>query len=343
MIPAIFGVTAVLGYYLYHYLTYEAEFCGSFAALDDEIGWVLAPNARSCISGRRTASGVPIFTSTVYTNVDGARTNAARPASATGGILAIGDSHTFGFGIDWRHTFAARLTDAHPVALFASPAYSGAQALLLGRRMIDIVKPTHIVYLERGFWGRAVCTGETRPMNILKPCYWVDSEGQAHLVTPPAGHVSRMARAGLRPGGMLGAGEKTLTYFLISRPLAKLKSLLVRLGLRSGFAHDFHPVAPERELDAIKVAHYRNIVGLARDAGAILVLIDAAGIYQAARAASAPARDMVYVTREAWLAEVTVPMAALPPDQALVPGDGHDGPGTHGLIAELIRRRISQR
>lgn len=342
MVPVVFAVISVLGYYLYGYVTYTIDYCGPFAVLDDEIGWVVAPDSESCINGRHGVFDDLAFTSKVYTNSDGARTGAGHAATATGGILAIGDSWTFGYGIDWQDTFAARLSEDYPVTLLASPAYSGAQALLLGQRAVDIVEPDYIVYLELGFWGRAVCTGSVRPAGILKPCYWVDDAGRAHLVTPPAGHVLRMARFGQRPGGMVGAGEKTLTYFLIARPIAKLNSILVRLGLRSGFADDFEPVAPQQELDAIKAEHYGNLIGLAREAGAVLLLIDPYEVYRDARAAAAPTDRVVYISSDTWRVQVEGPMADLSPESAYVPSDGHFGPGTHRLIADLIRHEITR-
>ena len=95
-IPVLVGILAILGYYLYGYLTFKVDYCRSFAALDGQIGWVLEPDATSCIEGRYTTLGEPAFNATVYTNADGARTGPDREASTSGGILAIGDSWTFG-------------------------------------------------------------------------------------------------------------------------------------------------------------------------------------------------------------------------------------------------------
>jgi hypothetical protein len=40
---------------------------------------------------------------------------------------------------------------------------------------------------------------------------------------------------------------------------------------------------------------------------------------------------------------VEMPMAQLPLSEERVPVDGHYGPGTHRLIADLVRRAIAQR
>jgi hypothetical protein len=44
-----------------------------------------------------------------------------------------------------------------------------------------------------------------------------------------------------------------------------------------------------------------------------------------------------YVGKAKWQQAVAVPAAALPPEQATVPHDGHFGPGTNALVAKLVR------
>ncbi|NKB59776.1 MAG: hypothetical protein GKS00_25955 [Alphaproteobacteria bacterium] len=344
LVPLVLLIVAVEGYYLYGYLSLRADYCRSFARLDDQLGWDLAPDTESCVIGRASVFGEPAFRADVHINRDGARVAARDEPTPAGGLLAIGDSWTFGYGIEGKDTFAARLTADHdrPTALFASPAYSGAQALLLGRRAAPAVRPRAIIYLEYGFWGRAVCSGDERPTAMLKPCYWVDDQGTAHLVTPPAEHVRRMAAFGMKPGGMVGAGEKTLGYFLVSRPVAKFRQALVRLGLTSGFADDFAAVAPKEQLAAIKQAHYRNLTELAASAGATLVLIDPTGVYDTMVANGTNSGSIIYLGQIRWHREVGLPLSKLPPAQARVPSDGHFGPGAHRLIAAMIDRALDQ-
>lgn len=257
-------------------------------------------------------------------------------------MLAIGDSWTFGYGIDWKDSFAAQLTRTHarPTALLASPGYSAAQALLLARRHIDSLQVNTIIYLELGFWNRSVCSGKTRPAKILKPCYWVEGNGAVHLVTPRPGYVHRMASIGLRPGGMVGAGEKTLVYFLIARPVAKIKQMMVRLGFLSGFGNDFAAWGREQDFAKIRAAHLERLLLLAKDAGARLVLIDPGEVYQPHALSGSDNKRLIYIGASEWAASVAKPMSLLPKAQARVPGDGHYGPGTHSLIAALIHAKL---
>lgn len=339
-IPTFCAMLMIAGYYLYAYLTLPAGYCGSFAKLDDTIGWVLKPDAESCIIGY-APDGAEAFRAGVHTDRDGARVPGKGQMAPTGGLLAIGDSWTFGYGIEGGDTFAAQLGQDHdlPTALFASPAYSGAQALLLGQRAMDIVHPRGLIYLELGFWDRAVCSGASEPSFILKPCYWANADGAASLILPPEGLVETAGIFGLRPGGMVGAGEKTLSYFMISRPISQATMLLTRLGLMSGFGNDFRAFGKQEDLDAIKRAHFENLIRLAHEAGIPLLLIDPMGVYADAMARTgSDLSTLIYLDRTIWDAEVATPMAALPALEANVPHDGHYGPGTHRLIAAMIAR-----
>lgn len=348
LIPVIFVVFTVEAYFLYGYVTYPVDYCGSFAKLDERIGWVLKPETRSCIEGRESAFGDMAFRAEVSIGRNGERIIESPDGRGNGNaapveILAIGDSWTFGYGIEGSETFAARLSSDHgrSSAVFASPAYSGAQALLLGERAAKLVEPDVIVYLEMGFWERAVCTGNDRPERILKPCYWTGSDGKARLVLPHSGKVHDASRYGILPGGIVGAGEKTLSYFLISRPLAKLRQLFVRAGLASGFGNDFFAAASPSEIGSIKRAHYANLVGLARDHGARLLLLDPGGIYDPARKGMGENSTVLYVGKERWGEKVRKRMSGLSAEEARVPHDGHYGPGAHRIIADLIDAELA--
>jgi hypothetical protein len=335
-------VLCVEAYYLYGYLSFKDDYCGSFASLDDEIGWVLRTSTSSCIKSGENASDPNYFSSTILINADGFRVDDTASPTPTNGMLAIGDSWTFGYGIDWEDSFAAQLTRSYgrPTALLASPAYSGAQALLLARRHIESLRANTIIYLELGNWDRSVCSGKTRPAAILKPCYWVDGDDVVHLVTPRPGYVHRMSSIGLRPGGMVGAGEKTLAYFLIARPVAKIKQLMVRLRLLSGFGNDFAAWGREEDFAKIRAAHLEQLLLFAKDAGARLLLIDPGEVYKPHALDSSDKKSLIYIGRSEWVASVKKPMSQLPKALARVPGDGHFGPGTHRLIAALIDAKL---
>ncbi|TVR10342.1 MAG: hypothetical protein EA385_04315 [Salinarimonadaceae bacterium] len=344
-IPAVALVLMVLGYYAWAKTTYPAYACGSFAKPDGEIGWVLRENASSCIGGRDVSGETEGFHAEVFTDVNGFRSARAGVETQTGGVFFVGDSWTFGFGVEYEDSFPGRfeaLTDA-PVAVAASPAYSALQAILLGERWVERIEPKALVYLDHGFWERAACRGSSRPTRILKPCFWQPApDAPAETVAPPPGRVETAWRWGNLPGGVLGVGETGWDYFLISRPLAQIQQLLVRIGLASGFGHDFAAWGVDR--DEMRRATLARLGGLAEKGGVPLLLLDP-GEYYGDMLGELPEAQRALIHRvgaQPWSEEVSAPANLLPPDQARVPGDGHYGPGSNDLIARLIAAELTR-
>jgi hypothetical protein len=344
LLPVLAPVILLLGYYAYHKLTYPAYACGSFARLDDELGWTLQPSARSCLGARDAFnSGPKWYEAPVYTDRNGFRDTKPGAETPVGGIMVVGDSFTFGFGVTYEQSFAAQLSEITgiPTVIVASPAYSSAQALLLARRWIDRLRPRAIVYLDLGMWARDACRGPSRPTAITKPCYWQPPGAEnAELVLPPPGRVERWSRWGILPGGIIGVGETGWDYFLATRPVYFTLGLLARVGVVPGFAHDFAAVGVDTKV--IRRASMRQLAELAREAGAPLLLLDPKGDF------SPPIDDdlnrsqvgFARVDPALWQASVTEPAQRLPADQQFVPHDDHFGPGTNHLIAMLLAREL---
>ena len=315
-LPALFAVLCVVGYYAWGKISYAGYSCGSFAAMDDQIGWVLAPDATSRLGGRAPfGAGPPWFHSTAHTDANGFRAAAPGGDTPTGGILAVGDSWTFGFGVDHADAYPAQLAtqSGMPVVTVASPAYSSAQALLLAERWAP--RPRAIVYLDNGFRNRAACAGRRQPETILKPCYWQAlGAAEAELVLPPPGRVTRASAMGIQPGGVLGAGEMGWSYFLWARPLALAHQTLVRLGVATA-------------------------------AGVPVVMLDPGDIYADLMDRLAPAEAALIhrIGGAEWNRAVAEPTSTRPPEQAHVPHDGHYGPGMNKLIAGLVTDTLRSR
>lgn len=343
-LPVLFALACVEGYYAWRKLTYVGYSCDSFAEVDDAIGWVLKPNATSCM-GARPPSGdpAPYYHFVVHTDVNGFRAAQTGQPTPTGGVLAIGDSWTFGFGVDYHDSFPGQLAEQSglPVVTVASPAYSSAQALVLGERWVGRLAPRAIVYLDNGFWNRAACRGPRRPTAILKPCYWQPAPGaEAELVLPPPGRVTSAAGWNNLPGGILGAGELGWGYFLIARPIAMVTQGLARVGLVPGFANDFLAVGVDER--AIRLAALRHLARLATAAQAPVILVDTVNYYgdllpelpaeQRARIHRIDQREMDGAIGEA--------LRTLSPADAYVPHDGHYGPGMNRLIGLMLTEKL---
>jgi hypothetical protein len=191
-------------------LPFSAYNCGSFAQLDGEIGWVLRPGADTCLGGRGVFAAAPWFEAPVHTDRNGFRAALSGGATPVGGLMVVGDSYAFGYGVAFEQSYAGQLESLAglPVVDVASPAYSSARAMLWARRWLGRLQPRAIVYLDNGMWQRAACRGTRRPSAILKPGYWHPPDAAAaELVTPPPGRVEAWAKWGVLPGGAVGAGE----------------------------------------------------------------------------------------------------------------------------------------
>lgn len=337
---------AIVGYYAYARLTFPAYSCGSFAKLDSQIGWVLAPNAQSCIGGRRPFSqDPPWFEATVFTDMNGFRAASAGEETARGGIMAIGDSWTFGYGVAFEQSYPGILADilGERVVVAASPAYSATQSLLLAERWIGRLKPKALVYLDMGMWERGACRGVSKPTAILKPCYWQrDGTMQAELVFPPPGRIENLGRWGITPGGMVGAGEITWSYFLMARPYALVNGLLVRAGLIAGMANDFFAVAVDPGV--IRTETFRHLLRVVEKADVPFILLDPYDLWTGLSAGLPPetARRVRRIGKAAWQAAVDTPASALPAHERQVPNDGHFGVGANRLVAALIARALAE-
>ena len=346
-VPMLFVLVAVWGYYGYKKLTFPAEFCGSFAQPDSDVGWVLQPNAESCYGMKDPEeSSRWAFRSRIFTDRNGFRSAKPGAKTPTGAVLAIGDSWTFGYGVDHAESYPGWLSalgDA-PVVNVSSPAYSATQALVLAERWVDTLEPTALIYLDLGFWERGACRGETKPTWLLKPCYWVDpATGETISVTPPKGLVARAAALGVLPGGMLGAGEDGWNYFLISRPATKVLGLLARIGIIGGMAHDFRADGVDRR--AIRAGVVRHLQRLSATAKAPLVFLDPLDRYADFDGAFAAndAAPIIRVGKRDWERHVIAPARSLPAPERHVPVDGHFGPGMNRLIAKLVIQVLEKR
>ena len=347
LLPILVLVLLVIGYYTVARLTYPAYSCGSFAQLDGELGWTLKPSAASCLGHRGAFAAQPYFEAPVYTDQNGFRAARAGGVTPRGGIVVFGASYAFGYGVRYEESYPGVLERlaGTPVVIAASPAYSSAQALLLARRWIPRVQPKALVYLEMGQWLRNGCTGTTRPTAILKPCFWRPPGGaQAELVVPPPGRVARWGRWGVMAGGMIGAGEVTWSYFLISRPVLQVVHLLARLGVISGFVSDFVTVGADE--DVIRAAVVGELGRLAEAANVPLIFVDPSDFLPQHLVDALPAaqRALIHrIGRARFDAEVTRPAASLPLAERELPHDPHFAPGVNRLVGELLDRELRAR
>lgn len=335
---------AVLGYYTYKKLTAPAEMSGSYGVIDGELGWRLKPNATARHWMRDRVSGGTFFDAKIYTDNSGFRAAEPKGATPSGAIVAIGDSWTFGYAIDHEETFPAQLAQllGRPVVNMGVPAYGSAQAVLLLERYVQELRPRLVIHLNLGLWQRSLCHGAAPPRHILKPCFWRDpASREIRMVTPRPGYVDEMAAKNIFPGGWLTAGNMSWGYYLISRPVTKIKQLLTSAGLLPGHQSDYDD-DPMLGRAAIRYT-LRRLGDLARSYDFRLVIVDPPGDYDEACRELVPllADRLSCFPAGRWRRDVSEPASRLPEHERKVPGDGHFARGMNGLIAQSLARYLA--
>jgi hypothetical protein len=188
---------------------------------------------------------------------------------------------------------------------------------------------------------RNACIGKTKPTTILKPCFWRDPAGsKTELVVPPPGRVERWARWGVVPGGMIGAGEVTWSYFLVSRPVLQIVHALVRFGAISGFANDYVTVGVDE--DVIRAAVVAEVGRLAEAANVPLILMDPNDYLPQRFVDALPEAQRARIHRigpARFEQEVERPADSLP----LHEHDNHFAPGVNRLIGAMLERELRAR
>lgn len=342
-IPLALPPATVMGYYAYRKLTVPTQITGSYGAIDGELGWKLRANATSRYWMTNKLTGETFFDSLVHTDPQGFRAASTGGTVARDAIVAVGDSWTFGYAVDYEESFPAYMGQilGQPVVNMGVPAYGSAQAILLLERYLSEIKPRIVVHLNNGLWSRSLCHGKTHPAHILKPCFWWNPATRAiELIVPRPGYVEEMAAKGVYPGGWLTAGNSTWSYYLISRPIARAKQFLTLAGLMPGHRseYDADPVLAPKAI----AYTLRRMGELARQHGFAFVLADPQGDYAQAfsELAAEFENSLYYFSQERWRGEIGAPASRLPEHEQRVPQDGHFGPGMNRLIAEALSRYL---
>ena len=125
--------------------------------------FLFLPDARAGYRLRPGFNGVDVarsgeFQVPVAIDAHGLRTAGASPADA-GGVLAAGDSLTFGEGVHAHQTFPARLEEllALPVANAGVPGYSSRQAAALATELLPRLRPRLVLITLSAPWDLHRC------------------------------------------------------------------------------------------------------------------------------------------------------------------------------------------
>jgi len=360
---------AAIGHYGYQKLNFSFEYGERFGEFDDELGWTLKKNASSYIRGTSPLTGETFFDSLVYTDVFGFRVQNPGAQSTPGGIVVIGDSHTFGTGVNYEETYPYFLEELSntPVTNLGIPAYGSGSTYGLLKRHIVKLKPKLVVYLTNGLWNRSA-SPVYPPMDSnydLFPYFYYDEKtDRGRIKFPTPGVVSKSVKEGIFPGGSLTSGYNTfnyLRYIKVPQILALARSYLPKFPyptsslienskINKTNQWNWNWIEPQNQMS--KILEYE--VGLYGDLSALyqfkLLIIDFNTFSNESYRLAVekfnkenPDLEMLFIGPKEFKEKVLTKgiNIGLSAKETMVPRDGHFGSGSNKLIAEMIKDKIS--
>jgi hypothetical protein len=350
-LPIAISIGLLGTFYGYRKLTLSYSYCGSYGVIDNTIGWTLLPNATSCLSLKNTLTGEVFFDSTIYTNNLGFRDVAANKVVRTGSIAFIGDSWTFGYGVNFEQSFPHVLSKelSIPIINMGVPAYGAGSTYQLFLRHYQELKPTTVVYFTLGLWTRSICHASMVDQTLL-PCYFIDKNGEAQFALPPPGLITSMAKNNVYPGGYLTSGY-TFAQKLFLKPYEIYQTLKVytsEVAKKLGFIIfqnelDLNPSI--ENIDKILTFELNQYKNLLINTDVNFVLFDPPGRYANL---IAPIQDSLkgrftYLGKDYWDTEVASKFIGLSEDQIRIKNDGHFAATANSIIANSIAKALQKK
>ena len=252
LILVIFSFS-ILTPFVYRKITKSYSYCGSYGETDVELGWVLKKSHISCLTFKNYLKNETYFDTKIFLNQYGFR-DKKTINNQTPKILFIGDSWTFGYGVDYEDTIAAIIERKTGMSAFnlGVPNYSSLQTFYLFNRFKNKFKPEYIIYLNSGVWNRALCSKELYNIT-LEPCYTIINN-EVNIKFPNKKFLKDSIESFRYPSGMLTSGYNLFHFLFFIKPRDLLIEVLAKLGIK-----DFFPNAEvsanhfsDNELKSIK-------------------------------------------------------------------------------------------
>lgn len=312
---------------------------------DPRLGWRLTP-------GWQGEHRHHDFTARYRVSVEGFRDDPARPTTRRGRVIAVvGDSFTFGLGVNDADPFVSRLNRAgrHTYLNLALPGSSTDQQALLLEEVLPRYRPDE-VWLVVYVGNDLLDNQRARPLqvNAAKP-YFELRAGALHLnnspvppappgPAPPAPALETLLLG--ESAARAGRGERLARRFALIRAFREIR----------GDARDHRPVleARLREASALFEALLARIQQTCAGAGAELRLLLLAGrsYVEAPASLSAQFQEVQLRHVEAVCQTRRIPCLNLAEklrarfraqgERLFYPNDGHLTPRGHAAVAELL-------
>ena len=350
MISLPLGMTA--GFYAYRKLTLSYNYCEPYGQIDGEIGWILKPNSVSCLSLKNHLTGDVYFDSTIFTNELGARDKAPNRQIQENSIVFIGDSWTFGYGVNYEQSFPSFVSEDLKVSTInlGVPAYGSGSTYQLFSRHFEKLRPKVVIYFTLGLWTRSICREEQIETTLL-PCYFIDSKDEAQIGLPRKGSVDASAQNNVYPGGYLTSGYNFADMIFKLKPKEILNdvrqiglSFLTRVGLAQSQDESVVNLSENSVKKILKFELDQYAAKLAHT-DTLFVLYDPNGYYvKTTESIQSTLGDrFFYFGADYWSKAVTSQFSNMPIDRVKIPKDGHFTEAANRIIAKSISNVLAER
>ena len=215
---------------IYSKLTKSYSYCNSYGERDSQLGWVLKQSHESCLSLKNHLKQKIFFDTKIFLNQYGFRDNALLNKNKPD-IVFIGDSWTFGYGINNQKTFASLVSSKTNMNVLnmGVPNYSSLQSIFLYKRFEDEFSPKYVVFLNPRTLTRALCSKE-KYQYTLEPCYSLnDNEVKIHFPSKP--YVDIAINKKIYPSGFHTSGYNFFNFYFKYKPLEIFRKFIKRYGL----------------------------------------------------------------------------------------------------------------
>ena len=343
----------VTSYFGYKKLTLSYAYCNSFGEIHSEIGWVLKKNIDSCLKLSNKISGEVFFDSSIYTDNNGFRTQSSGNSSSSS-ILSIGDSWTFGYGVNGDETYPYFLSKLLGQPIFNSgvPAFGSASTYLYAKSNIEKLKPKTVIYLTRGLWRRSTCLKpwsnyiedsiNNKQLSLYRkqliPCFFIDQEDfNVKLLEPLTGVVKKSVENHVYPGGSLTAGYDSFwSYVFFTKPKLVYQSFKERVGLSA------IKVSTPLESYQIKKFELNSFLDLAKKNNFQFILVDPYGDYKQiiVNKDVKNLENLLYISKSYWNEYMEMNTKGTKKNELYIPKDGHFSKKMNEIVANLIYQKI---
>lgn len=353
-------ILSIAIYFAYKKMSLSYDYCQSFGEIDSEVGWVLKKNVVSCLTLKNRLADEVYFDTTIYTDSNGFRTH-KNGINLSSSYLAIGDSWTFGYGVNGNETYPYYLSQLldEPVHNAGVPAYGSASTYVSAISNIEKLHPKTVIFFTLGLYKRSICNkpwgdyteydydesfeGGKRPRepwgSQLIPCYLINpSNFKTELIIPAPGVVERSAKNNVFPGGALTAGYDSFwEYVFITRPKLALQSL----------KEIFNPIHPPTYLEDFHIKKFdlKLFLDLAERFDFDFVMIDPTNDYK--QVITSPdfkkSDRFIYIDKNDWDLYMNHKLENMTHKEIYIPMDGHYSKKMNKLIAEFVYQHLAEK